>query len=379
MIVPVPITVVVSGTQTYGGSPTFTETDNSPPGVTLSGTLSCNTVGSSTAIGASLGAGSYTILGTSCGGFTPSDSTDYSVTYVGATNGFVVSQDTTTTSLSTTPTATQSYLSQADTSFVVTVTTGNGESLSGESVTVTVTGTVGVTSCLANLSADPGVGGQGSCSVANGALPAGDYTASAQYPGDTNLEESPGPATTPFDVTMNLFHTSLSNATWETPYPPTTFSTKGNNGSVTYSESGALPQGLGLSTGGVLSGTPTNKSQIGTTFHFSVTATDSHSNTVTQSFAIELLSPCGAGLTPYFLSATSRTASFTGLFCVNSAGDGTYTQGSVNGTGSVTMSGGVTKISAFGTDLALIGQQTSSSTIFSETAPLRSAGTFTLT
>ena len=113
-------------------------------------------------------------------------------------------------------------------------------------------------------------------------------------------------ATNGFVVSMTLSPSSVPNATWETPYAPVTFSTGGNNGSVAYSYTGTLPQGLTLSSAGVLTGTPTSKAQIGSTFPFSVTATDSAGNAVTQNYSIKILSPCAAGLTPYFLSATSR-------------------------------------------------------------------------
>jgi sugar lactone lactonase YvrE len=84
-----PVAVTVSGSQTYGGSPTFTYT-TVPSGVTVS-SLSCTTVGASTAISSSLDAGSYTILGSSCSG---TASSNYSLTFTGATNGFVISQAT---------------------------------------------------------------------------------------------------------------------------------------------------------------------------------------------------------------------------------------------------------------------------------------------
>ena len=183
-----------------------------------------------------------------------------------------------------------------------------------------------------------------------------------------------------FTVTMTLAPGSVSNGTWETPYPTTTFSTTGATGTVTFSETGALPQGLSLSSAGVLSGTPTAKSQIGTTFGFTVKATDAALNTVSGNYSIEILSPCAAGLTPYFLSATSHTGNFTGIFCVNTFGTGTYTQsGGAHGSGTVTSSSGVTHITAFGTNLALLGQKTTTSSTFTETAPApMKAGTFTL-
>jgi hypothetical protein len=73
------------------------------------------------------------------------------------------------------------------------------------------------------------------------------------------------------------------------------------------------------------------------------------------------------------------------LFCTNSAGTGTYTQYStsyvvqVKGTGSVTTSGSTTRVSAYGTDLALLGEENPWFSTFTETAPApEKAGTFTL-
>ena len=65
---------------------------------------------------------------------------------------------------------------------------------------------------------------------------------------------------------------------------------------------------------------------------------------------------------------------------MNSSGVCAYTQGSVQGTGTVTISDGVTRITAYGTDLALIGEAYDGLSIFTESAPApEKAGTFTLT
>src|ERR1700677_1988441 len=66
----VPVTATVTGAQTFGSSsPAFTQTNNAPSGVTVSGSVSCTTVNGGTAIGPSMAAsGSYTIDGSSCSG-----------------------------------------------------------------------------------------------------------------------------------------------------------------------------------------------------------------------------------------------------------------------------------------------------------------------
>jgi len=95
----IPLAVAVSGTQTYGGSPTFTASANyagsgtTPFGVTLSTSgLTCTTVGVSTTIGPTLTAGPYTLAAASCGGLmlTGPDAADYSVVYTSAANDFTV-------------------------------------------------------------------------------------------------------------------------------------------------------------------------------------------------------------------------------------------------------------------------------------------------
>jgi DNA-binding beta-propeller fold protein YncE len=96
-LAPTPLPVAVSGTQTYGGSPTFTAVPNfSGPGTTPSGVtlntsdLSCTTVGTSTTISPTLTPGAYTLLASSCSGLTltGADAGYYSVAYTTAANDF---------------------------------------------------------------------------------------------------------------------------------------------------------------------------------------------------------------------------------------------------------------------------------------------------
>lgn len=95
VVSPATVNVRVSGTQTFGGSPTFTQTNDAPGGAGLSGTPSCTTVGASTTIDSSLAGGNYTILGSSCSGMTLGDSVNYAIAYAGVTNGFVVGRAST--------------------------------------------------------------------------------------------------------------------------------------------------------------------------------------------------------------------------------------------------------------------------------------------
>ncbi|MGA8726163.1 MAG: S53 family peptidase [Acidimicrobiales bacterium] len=201
-----PVPVEVSGSETYGGTPTFSETKTPPKGVTVSGTPTCTTVGTSTAISPSLGAGKYTVEGASCTGLSLSgpNAAYYQPSYTGVTNGFVVAKDTTTTALTVTPTS-EPLGSESGAVFTVTVNTAHGEKLpETDGVTVTIpTGLgsqFGPVSCLAVVAPAPG-GGSGSCTLANGsALPLGNYSPSASYLGDSDLLGS-GPVTATFTVT----------------------------------------------------------------------------------------------------------------------------------------------------------------------------------
>jgi hypothetical protein len=93
LVGPATVTVNVSGSQTYGSSrPSFTQTNNAPAAVSISGTLACTTVDSGTAISATLGAGSHTVDGSSCFGLSLSDPVDYTLSYAGSAGGFMVSQ-----------------------------------------------------------------------------------------------------------------------------------------------------------------------------------------------------------------------------------------------------------------------------------------------
>jgi hypothetical protein len=84
------VTITVSGTQVSGHGASFTYTDNAPSGVTVSGTLSCFSVELYGLIDATFDNGSYTIDGSSCSGLVLSDPAHYAISFVGATNGFVV-------------------------------------------------------------------------------------------------------------------------------------------------------------------------------------------------------------------------------------------------------------------------------------------------
>jgi hypothetical protein len=135
------------------------------------------------------------------------------------------------------------------------------------------------------------------------------------------------------------------------------------------------PTGYTLPTTGTVTGTYQ--------WDASYTSGDANNNNVSENNApgeqVKVVSPCGS-LTAYFLAATYGAGSFNGLFCVNASGSGTYSQnGGATVTGKVLTSGATTWISASGTGLALLGEKTTASSTFTETAPApMKTGTFTL-
>ena len=90
---PVPVDVAVSGSQTYGGSPTFSGTGSPPSGITLStASLSCTEVYALTLITPTLAAGSYRLIPVLCTGASLSgtNAADYEAAYTSATGDFTV-------------------------------------------------------------------------------------------------------------------------------------------------------------------------------------------------------------------------------------------------------------------------------------------------
>ena len=95
-VMPAPISVTVSGSQTWGGSPGFSATPPSavPPGVTVNvSSVSCAEVSPRTAITPTMTGGSYTLLGSSCWGaaLSGADASDYTVVYATSSGDFSVS------------------------------------------------------------------------------------------------------------------------------------------------------------------------------------------------------------------------------------------------------------------------------------------------
>ncbi len=169
--------------------------------------------------------------------------------------------------------------------------------------------------------------------------------------------------------------------------PTTTEESGGTLGATGPQSVSATPNPLGPST--VEAGTYTMTATA--PMNYQLSACGSTTNSATQTVAVPQggagggvfyvtpLSPCAAGLTAHTLSATYAKGTFSGLFCVNATGVGTYTQGTVTGIGWVTTVRGTTVIAALGKNLALAGFTNGTKSGFFELAPAPfKIGTFTL-
>ena len=89
---PIPVGVAVSGTQTYGGTPTFSGNDSPPSGVNVDTSGLVCTIAGIKSIGPTTPAGSYTLAPAGCSGVTLSggNATGYAVVYTTATGDFTV-------------------------------------------------------------------------------------------------------------------------------------------------------------------------------------------------------------------------------------------------------------------------------------------------
>ena len=245
------VTATIAGSQTFGSpTPAFTQTNDAPPGVTVSGSVSCTTVNGGTAISPSLVAGgSYAIDGASCSGL--SVPAGYALSYAGGT--FTVNQ------------AAQSI------SFTAPAT-----GVAGGSATLTATG--GGSGNPVTFSVDSS-SGAGVCSVSGNTvsyLAPDNCVIDANQADDTNYLAAPQVSQT---ITVNpaalsVTTTSLTGATLGSAYQQTLAAAGGTTPDTWSVSSGSLPPGLSLdASAGTISGTP----DVGGTFTFTVRATDSGS------------------------------------------------------------------------------------------------------
>jgi hypothetical protein len=127
-------------------------------------------------------------------------------------------------------------------------------------------------------------------------------------------------ATNTFAVTLlTISPTTVPSGTVATAYSQTLTA---SNGTAPYSfaiTSGSLPAGITLSSGGVLSGTPT----AGGPYNFTAKVTDATSKTATQSYTLVIASPA-ISLSPASLPAGNQTIAYSATMTA-SGGTAPYT------------------------------------------------------
>jgi hypothetical protein len=122
-------------------------------------------------------------------------------------------------------------------------------------------------------------------------------------------------------ATITLSPSSLPPATVYTAYSQT-LTSAGGSGTYSYAELGALPTGITLTTGGVLSGTINTSAQSGS-YPITVTSTDNHAYTGTQAYTLvvnpppimlappTLTNPVGEATYSATISATGGQTAYT--------------------------------------------------------------------
>jgi Putative Ig domain/Legume lectin domain len=274
------VTAVVAGSQAYGSSaPTFTETNDAPSGVTVSGSLSCTTVNGGTAISPSLAAGgSYAIDGSSCSGL--SVPAGYALSYASGT--FTVNP------------AAQSI------SFTAPAT-----GVAGGSATLTATG--GGSDNPVTFSVDSS-SGAGVCSVSGNTvsyLAAGNCVIDANQAENTDYLAAPQVSQTIAvkSAALSVTTTHLAGATLGTGYAATLAAAGGTTPYTWSVSSGSLPPGLSLNaSAGTIAGTP----DVAGTFTFTVQATDSSSPVQTATAPLSV--GVGVGATGTTITGTHSGA-----------------------------------------------------------------------
>ena len=255
----VPVTVNVSGSQSYGGSSSFTYA-TTPSGVSIN-SLKCTKVGTSTAINSSLTPGSYTILGSSCSGGAIAGDV---LTFVGTANGFVVAKGAQTVK----------FTSTAPTKALVggTTYTAKASATSGLTTTITVDSSASAVCAVA--------GGVVSFQKAGTCLLDANQAGNVDYNAATQVQQSFAVSSVP----VFAIDTPPTTATVGHVYTYT-FSANGTP-TPTYSLSTAAPTWLSInSTTGVLQGTPPSGTK---TFSYSVIATNSAGKATAGSFKVQV-------------------------------------------------------------------------------------------
>ncbi len=144
-------------------------------------------------------------------------------------------------------------------------------------------------------------------------LSPGSHSLTAVYSGDQNNATSTSPVVnqTVNFPTLTITTTSLAGGQVNQPYGPVSFGVSGGSGSYTWSAS-TLPAGLGFSSSGVLSGTPTAGFNGSVTFTVADTISNSSAQTsLTLTIATTPLTLNGPSTLGNFVPGAVISASFT--------------------------------------------------------------------
>ncbi len=152
---------------------------------------------------------------------------------------------------------------------------------------VQISGTAGATTASVSGSGanyTVSVSGMTQAGTVVASIPAGKAMSAAGFTNDLSTSTDNSVAYAPIAIST----TTLPNPVYNQAYAAQTLSATGGSGTLSYATtSGALPAGMAISSGGVVSGTPTASGP----FNFTVTATDPEGSTASRAFSITIVAP----------------------------------------------------------------------------------------
>lgn len=128
------------------------------------------------------------------------------------------------------------------------------------------------------------VSGMTQAGTVTASIPAGKATSVAGLTNDASTSSDNTVTYAPIAIST----TTLPNPVYNQTYSSQTVAATGGSGALTFSRTaGALPAGMFLSSGGVLSGKPTASGP----FNFTITATDAEGSTASQAYSVTIAAP----------------------------------------------------------------------------------------